>query len=469
QRGAHALRAGVDVVHNADRIVFPRAARGSYTFSSLANFLAGTYNNAGYTQTFGETDVDQDATSLGVYVQDAWSVGSSLTLNLGVRYDLQFLETVNTDTDNVSPRVGFAWVPSSSRRLVVRGSAGVFYDRVPLRALANALLSAHNTTSLDALRQTTVALSPGQAGAPVFPNVLAAPVPSVTLFNLTTMDRDLQSASSRQASLEVERQLSAGTTVSAAYSYVGGRDLLMAINQNVPSCLPVGSNNGCRPIPAYANDSRYMSAGRSATHALSLTLNQRATSWASYRATYTLARAKNDVGEFFFSGPIDPFDVSKDWARADNDRRHALVVSGSIESPAISRDSAWSGLLRDWQLSALLQAYSATPFTIASGVTTLQGTAGRPIVDGAFIARNTGVGDEFATLNLRLQRAFTIAGSVRAEAAVEVFNVTNVVNEIARNTTFGNGAYPGSPAATFGQVTAVGEPRSAQIALRLRF
>ena len=50
--------------------------------------------------------------------------------------------------NNLSPRAGFAWTPSESRNLVVRGSAGLFFDRVPLRALANALLSANNTTDL---------------------------------------------------------------------------------------------------------------------------------------------------------------------------------------------------------------------------------------------------------------------------------------------------------------------------------
>ena len=55
----------------------------------------------------------------------------------------------------------------------MRGSAGLFFDRVPLRALANALLSAGNTTDLANLRQTDISLSPGQAGAPVFPNILA--------------------------------------------------------------------------------------------------------------------------------------------------------------------------------------------------------------------------------------------------------------------------------------------------------
>lgn len=50
QAGAHAVRVGADFLYNDDRITFPRAIRGSYTFSSLASFLAGVYNNAGFTQ-----------------------------------------------------------------------------------------------------------------------------------------------------------------------------------------------------------------------------------------------------------------------------------------------------------------------------------------------------------------------------------------------------------------------------------
>ncbi len=469
QRGAHALRAGIDLVHNDDTITFPRAVRGSYAFSSLANFLAGTYNNAGFTQTFGDTVVDQGNTNLGLYAQDEWRATSRLTLNLGLRYDLQFLETIDTDRNNVSPRAGFAWTPLASRDLVVRGSAGLFFDRVPLRALANALLSASNTTDLANLRQRNISLTPGQAGAPVFPSILPAPVPSVTLFSLTTMQRDLQNAYSRQASLEVERQVGRYGTASVGYSYLRGTGILMSINQNVPSCVAAGTNNGCRPIADYASNSQYRSAGESTYHALLVSLAKRPAAWGHYRVSYTWSKAENNVGEFFFSGPIDPFDLSKDWSRADNDRRHTFVFSGGVNSPMGAATTPLQRVWHGFQLSTFLQAYSAAPFNITSGATTVQGTAARPVVDGQFIPRNSGVGDEFFTMSLRLSRSFPLAGTVRLEAMAEVFNLANTVNETARNAVFGTGAYPTAPSATFNQITAVGDPLSWQLALRLRF
>jgi hypothetical protein len=454
--GAHAFRAGLDFLYNDDDITFPRAIRGSYGFSSLANFLNGVYNNAGFSQTFGATEVAQKNANVGIYAQDEWKLTSSITANIGVRYDLQYLETIETDTDNVSPRIGIAWSPSTLRHTVVRASAGVFYDRVPLRAVANAILSAGNTTDLNNLRQIAVNLSPTQAGAPQFPATLSGVTASVTLPQLTTMDRNLQNASSRQASVEFERQVDDRTTVTVGYQYVRGRNLLMSINQNVPSCAAVGTNNGCRPNASYGNNSRYSSAGSSNYHGLHVSAVRRPTKWGSYRVSYTFSKSMNNLGEFFFSSPIDPFDLSKDWGRSDDDQRHRVVVSGSARA-------------RGFEASAMLQAYSAAPFNITSGVTTIQGTPGRPIVNGAFIARNAGVGTPFVSLNARVSRMFRVSDRVGIEAIAEGFNLTNHVNVLTRNSNFGAGAYPANPAADFGQVTAVGEPRAFQFGIRARF
>lgn len=469
QRGAHALRAGVDVLLNSDAINFPRSYRGAYTFSSLANFLSGTYNNSGFTQTFGVVDVEQTNPNVGLYVQDEWKASSTLTLNLGVRYDLQMLETLTTDTNNVSPRVGFAWSPFASRRTVVRGGAGLYFDRVPLRALANALLSARNTTDLASLQQTSISLSPMQAGAPVFPNVLPAAIPSVTLVNLTTMDRHLQNAYSRQGSLEAEHQLGGTATVSAAYQYVKGIGLLMSINQNVPGCVAAGTNNGCRPVPTYANNSQYSAAGSSNYHGLHVSFIQRPSAWGSYRVSYALSKSMNNQGEFFFSSPVDPFDVNKDWGRSDNDQRHRLTVNGTLNTPTAKAETALQKLTYGFQVSGMVQAYSALPFNITSGVTTVQGTAGRPLVNGAFIERNAGVGSDYFSLNTRLSRSFPIGGRARIETVVEAFNLTNRRNDLTRNGNFGAGAYPANPSSTFDQITAVADPRTFQFALRVKF
>ena len=456
QAGAHALRAGIDLLYNDDAITFPRSIRGAYSFSSLANFLAGTYTNTGFTQTFGTTVVSQTNPNVGIYAQDEWKVVPSLTLNAGLRYDLQYLQTIRTDRDNLSPRAGAAWSPRASRRTIVRGSAGLFFDRVPLRALANALLSANNTSDVANLRQNSIILAPTQAGAPVFPSVLNAAVPSVTLPNLTTMNPAMQNAYSRQASVEVEQQVGERSTVSAGYQYTGGRHLIISVNQNVPTCAAVGTNNGCRPNPSYGNNSQYSPAARSSYHGLHLSFVQRPTRWGQYRVSYTYSKAMGNVGEFFFSSPIDPFDLSKDWGRSDDDQRHRLVVNGAVT-------------VRGFQVSGLIQSYSALPFNITSGVTTLQGTAGRPIVNGAFLPRNAGVGPDFFSTSLRLSRSVKVRDRVRLEGLVEGFNLTNRVNVVTLNGNFGAGAYPTNPSSNFQQVLGVSDPRAFQFAVRLRF
>jgi hypothetical protein len=176
----------------------------------------------------------------------------------------------------------------------------------------------------------------------------------------------------------------------------------------------------------------------------------------------------NDVGEAFFSSPIDPLDLSKDWARSDDDQRHRLVVDGSLQRPEGDAHGAWARVLQGFQVSGLLQYYSPLPFNVTSGLTTVQGTAGRPVVDGQFISRNAGEGSDFLSLGVRLSRTFEI-GRTRVDALIEAFNLTNRANVLTRNSTFGPGAYPESPTPSFNRVTSVGDPRSLQIGLRARF
>jgi len=102
-------------------------------------------------------------------------------------------------------------------------------------------------------------------------------------------------------------------------------------------------------------------------------------------------------------------------------------------------------------------------------VTTLQATAGRPVVDGAFIPRNAGKGSDFFSVNVRASRTFAVSGRASIQAMIEAFNLTNRRNDLIRNANFGAGAYPANPSPAFGQVTAVGDPRTLQLAVRLMF
>jgi hypothetical protein len=283
------------------------------------------------------------------------------------------------------------------------------------------------------------------------------------------MDRNIQDANSAQASIEVERALGERSTYSVGYQFVRGRNLIISVNQNVPSCVAAGTNNGCRPNPDYANNTQYSSEARSNYHGLHVSFVQRPFRWGNYRVSYTLSKAMNNVGENFFSSPIDPFDLDQDWGRSDDDQRHRLVATGSMNSSTAPAESRWQLLTRGFQVSSMLQWYSALPFNITSGITTVQGTTGRPIVDGRFIARNTGIGSDFFSLGLRITRSLGVGPSVRVEGIAECFNLTNRRNDLTRIGNFGAGVFPGSPASTFNQITAVGEPRTVQLALRVHF
>jgi hypothetical protein len=229
------------------------------------------------------------------------------------------------------------------------------------------------------------------------------------------------------------------------------------------------------------NNSQYRGAGDSNYHGLHVTYLQRPNDWSTIRVSYALSKSMNDLGEAFFSSPTDPTHVMKDWGRSDNDQRHRLVVNASVNSPLTPATTMWERISHGFQLSTMLQYYSSLPFNIVSGVNSLQGTAGRPFADGSistpnfdvrlveFIPRNAGTGSDFFALNMRVSRSFRLSGRSRVEGLVEVFNLTDRVNPITRNTTFGPGSYPLNPVASFNTVTAVGDPRTVQFGVRFTF
>ena len=453
--GPHTIKGGVDFLYNDVNILFPGLVQGQYTFRSLANFKAGKYEN--FQQAFGPAAQPQSNGNAGLYLQDEWRAAATLTLNAGVRYDLQVLaDPVHTDTNNIAPRFGFAWTPTISRRTVIRGSYGLYYDRIPLRALSNAL-------QRGGTKYRTAILTQAQAGAPIFPNVFA--LPAGVLPNITTIDPHIRSGYSQQASFEIEQELSSKMTLGISYQHLRGLHLIMSRNLNVPACS--SGFNLCRPTPDFGNNQQYQSIGDSYYDGLSVSFVQRPRRWGSYRVSYTLSKAIDDVGSFFFSTPQDNFNVAADRGLSDSDQRHRLVFSGTLQTPQESGKSVWTRVRNGLLLSTIFTYDSPLPFNVQTGTDRNGDTNANDRPQG--LGRNTGRGFDFTSVDLRLSRTFSFRERLRLEAFVEGFNLLNHRNNQVPNNIFGSAVYPHSPAAGFGAPTAVADPRQIQLALRLSF
>lgn len=457
QRGAHSLKVGADFLYNRVDIFFPGAVQGVYTFTTLANFLNNTYSS--FQQAFGAPSQLQSNPNIGFFVQDEWKPRADLTINAGLRYDAQFLpDPIETDTNNFAPRIGLAYAPGN-RKTVIRAGFGIYFDRLPLRATSNAL-------QRDGSKYLVVQYSPTQAGAPVFPNVLAAQ-PSILLTkpNITRIDPLIENSYSEQANLQIERELPGDASVSIGYLHLRGMHLILSRNVNVPRFpAAAGVPNLGRPDPNFGNISRYESSGDSYYDALIASLRKNAGRWANVRVSYTFSKSIDNTGNFFFSTPQNNLDLRDERGPSDNDQRHRLTVSGSLTAPNAVEANTLRRALGGFQLSYIFSYASPLPFNILTGNDRNFDTNfnDRPVGVG----RNSGRGFNFASLDLRLSRRFRVTERFELETIAEGFNVLNHANLQLPNNTFGTGA---TPLATFGRPTAASDPRQIQFGLRLSY
>ena len=323
-------------VHNDDRIVFPRA-RPRLLHVLVAGQLPGRHlqQRRLHARPSATPTSARAAPTSGSTCRTSGAPRRRLTLNLGLRYDLQWLETHRHRRQQ----------PVAARRL--RLDAG----RGPRRSWSAAAPACTSTAcrcgrwptrccrpatppTWRSLRQPNISLSPGQAGAPVFPAILPAPVPSVTLFNLTTMQRDLQNAYSRQASLEVERQLGSVGTVSVGYAYVARR---RAADGDQPERAvvrgrraPTTAAGRFPPTPTTAGTRRR--ARRPITRCWSR-WPQRPARWGYYRASYTLSKARTTSASSSSAARSIPSISRRTGAAPTTTAGTCFVFSGGVNTP----------------------------------------------------------------------------------------------------------------------------------------
>src|SRR5581483_9310042 len=135
-------------------------------------------------------------------------------------------------------------------------------------------------------------------------------------------------------------------------------------------------------------------------------------------------------------------------------------------TPLSAGSTATERLIHGWSFTTSFTGYSPLPFNITTGANTIQGTGARPTINGVYIGRNAGEGHAILNLAFRLSRTFTVTEQMHLQVLAEMFNALNHVNVATLNGVFGTGTYPASPAATFKQITAVNDPRSAQFGMR---
>ena len=394
QAGAHALRAGIDILYNDDTITYPRSIRGAYTFSSLANFLAGVYNNTGlHADVRRRPSCRRPIRTSASTRRTSGRSRPSLTLNAGPA----LRPPVPADDPHRSQQ------PVAARRLRV----------VPVRLAADASSAAAAGSSSTACRcarwrtrcsrRTTRATwrtcarsasacrRPGRrAGVSRHP-AAAGPVRHAAQPD-DDESRICRTRYSRQASVEVEQQIGERSTVSAGYQYTGGRSLIISVNQNVPSCAAAGTNNGCRPNPDLRQQQPVLARRRSPAITACTSPSCSGRHGGATTASATPFEGDDERRASSSSARRSIPSISRRTGAARTTISAIAWWSTARELVDEPASTSWQHLIHGFQLSGMVQSYSALPFNITSGVTTLQGTAGRPIVDGAFIPRNAGIG-----------------------------------------------------------------------------
>ncbi|MCS6805289.1 MAG: TonB-dependent receptor [Blastocatellia bacterium] len=423
-KGRHTIKAGFDINRVVDRNYFALNVNGTYSFSSVNDFLQGNFSS--FQQRFFAPDVTplvrQTGVDYGFYMQDTFRLTNRLTLYYGLRYDLQTLpdpivvnpdvpETgiINEDKNNWGPRFGFAYSPFGDNKTVIRGGYGIFYGRTP-NLLINDVLTNNNVYSFnvflsaDDARQLGITfpafetLNPLNLTAATFGGLSQPPAGFSRrdpFSDLRVFAPDRVNPYIQQGNFEIERELIASTTVAVTYLWTKGTHLMRVTNTNV--IPPTGFSTiselsadrrtivqsvrlprigvttvALRPNPFYRQILTIQSASDSVYHGMALRVNRRFRQGFSMLLSYTLSKAIDNIGIVDernslggFSNLLDPFNARLDRGPSDLDRRHRLVISGIWEMPFFKRanNALVRHLLANWSWSGIATVASGRPIS----------------------------------------------------------------------------------------------------------
>jgi hypothetical protein len=557
-KGSHTIKFGGSYIRHDFNGHTAIAPRGWYTFngqftrqigastggSVLADLALGGF--ATVTRSIQNGFFGMRYWESSLFSEDSWRVNNRLTLTYGLRYELQapphevnnrwtnfdvaagkFLTNGTNglgsalralDTNNLSPRLGIAWILTSDHKTVLRTGAGISFVEA-----YNAGKQLHQNPPLTISQLLTTDLT----AAPPFTIAAGLPLPAVPDFshpetyggNVIAFDQHLKDAKAMQWSLGVQRELMSNLLLDV--SYVGSRtlDLINSINAN--QALPgPGALNPRRPLfsidPALGDIDYRTNWGASKYHSLQVNAVKRyakgLTASLAWTWSHNLANAR---GPSTSVQPQNSRCSACEWGNALEDRRHMVVINHVYELPfGVGRNHVNRGIaahiVGHWNISGIWSMYTGAYFgpSLATSVSNSLGSnpavnfIERPnrVADGnlpgsertidhwfdtsafrtpqQFAFGNSGLlilqGPGYFNLDTGIHRDFRINERIQATFRWEMFNAFNHANFVNPDQNVA-GAAPNSASgaqigsATAGQISASYPARSMQMSLKFVF
>ncbi len=512
ERGRHLFKIGGELRHYRSDGFNHQFARGqlnfegAYTGNAVADLLLGLP-----TVTLLAVNDNAQAlrtTSMDLFAQDDWRVTDRLTVNAGLRYELNTapvdaddrmsvfdpvsatvkpvgvdgVPRAGTTTDhlNLAPRVGASWALRDDGHLLLRGGYGLYFD--------SGTLIENSALYFNPPYFTLAVYVPGAV-----PPTAANPFPSaggiVPPASVNSLAPQFATVYSHQGSLGLEGQRGL-TTLSVRWVGSHGVNLTRKRNLNQPPPGP-GPVDARRPIAGYGDVLWIEPEASSNYNALEVRAERSTRRGLWLRAAWTWGHAIDDQSAFLASDgndntPQDSRHPELERASSDYDVRHRLAAAAIWQIPSGSA-GAWA---RGWQVSALLSAQTGRPFTPRVSTDNSNtgnlggqfgydrpdvvpvGTAGAVVYDGrGFLTappftfgdagRNIATGPAFASLDTAVVKSLALGGTRRLELRAEIYNLLNRANLGLPE------SFVDRP--TFGQSLSAAPGRFSQLAARVTF
>jgi hypothetical protein len=483
--GEHSVKMGFQFFRPHFWGAFPDPAFGQFTFTrDPTNFNdPSTYPAPNrYVTQLGDTSYTIMNPTYGAFFQDNWTVNHNLTINLGIRYDLE-TGTSNTDVpspiqpgvrpldrNNIAPRIGFAYDIHGDGQSVVRGGVGRYFDKVMLNLTSN-----ERRTILGEFIGVTI-VNPSftnPLGGLTFQDFKNQKIPA----GLTLLDNFYQTPYNDQISIGLAQQLRPGYSMQIDYVHSRGYNEPMTPSVNFfedpVTHLPQSPARFGRPYPAYTTITMTTSTGKSAYDGLQVGVNAR-TRRLTLGATYTLSRTYDNHNGNRGGTPTNWFNLADEYTYASSDQRNRFVVNAVTMLPY------------DVQASAIFFVGSPRPINVGSNLDPFGlGYTGRWLdATGNTIPRDSertgcsacfpvtingvttleGVSGWDRKLDLRFAKSVRVQ-HVTLQGMMDVFNVLNIRNATGYTTNYFSRTYlqPSSSTNLFYQ------PRQIQFGFRVSY